>query len=64
MEGSSTSSSALVRDQLAALLRQESKYAIHHVPCRSLAREARPELEDWRRKICQWGFRVIDHFRL
>ena len=21
-------------------------------------------LEDWRRKICQWAFRVIDHFRL
>ena len=55
---------ALLRDQLIALLRQESKYVAHCAPCRSPSRETRPELEEWRRKICQWSYRVIDHFRL
>lgn len=57
-------SSAFVRDQLAGMLRQEAKYVVQHVPCRSLSRETRPELEEWRSKICQWSYRVIDHFRL
>jgi ferredoxin-thioredoxin reductase catalytic subunit len=57
-------SSTLVRDQLAGMLRQEAKYMVNHVPCRSLSHETRPELEEWRRKICQWSYRVIDHFRL
>jgi len=54
---------AMLRDQLEALLQQEAQYAIHHVPCRRPTSN-RPELEEWRRKICQWGYRVIDHFRL
>lgn len=53
----------MLRDQLGALLQQEAQYAIHHVPCRRPTSN-RPELEEWRRKICQWGYRVIDHFRL
>ena len=57
----------LLSDQLGALLQQESLYQVHHIPCcRSMHHVGRdrPELEDWRRKICQWSYRVIDHFRL
>ena len=60
---------ALLRDQLGALLQQEDLYAIRQVPClrdisNSSNNKNRPELEEWRRKICQWSYRVIDHFRL
>jgi len=55
---------ALWSDQLRALLQQEQKYQVQHIPCCSSKPDQRPELEEWRRKICQWSYRVIDHFRL
>jgi hypothetical protein len=64
-----SSESILQRDQLQVLLKREHYYTVRHIACRnnnnSTHNRRRPmELEDWRRKICQWGFRVIDHFRL
>lgn len=56
--------SDLLREQLLALLETESSYTVNHVPCQAMGRRQRPmELEEWRRKICQWSFRVIDHLR-
>ena len=54
----------LVEDQLVALLETEQSYRIRSVPCRAEPGHSRVPLEEWRRKICQWAFRVIDHFRL
>jgi len=56
----------LLREQLGALLKTESLYVVQHIPCQAVVHPRRRpmELEEWRRKICQWGFRVIDHFRL
>lgn len=68
-----SSESILQRDQLLVLLKREHYYTVPNIPCRNNnnnnnntnSHRRRPmELEDWRRKICQWGFRVIDHFRL
>jgi hypothetical protein len=53
----------LVREQLSVLLQNEFDYTVEHIPCTRGGGED-PQAEDWRRKICQWGFRVIDHFRL
>ena len=64
----------LVRDQLLGLLLAEKSYLVESIPCKSPSysynnnnnnnSERVVPLEDWRRKICQWAFRVIDHFRL
>lgn len=56
---------SLRRDQLDALISSEQSYVVPHVPCMANnAKQRRASLESWRRKICQWAFRVIDHFRL
>ena len=61
--GEMPTSRELLDDQLEALLRTEREYIVKIVPC--VSPKQRPiELQEWRRKICQWGFRVIDHFRL
>jgi hypothetical protein len=61
-------SSSLAAEQLHALLLTEQSYVVPHVPCRLQRNKQhhRPinELDEWRRKICQWSYRVIDHFRL
>jgi hypothetical protein len=60
-------SSDLLRDQLLCLLKTEQDYIVHFTPCRQalyIADEDYMPLEDWRKKICQWSFRVIDHFHL
>jgi Cyclin, N-terminal domain/Cyclin, C-terminal domain len=57
----------LLHDQLVRLLSTEAGYTIRRVPCQQLnplPETERIPLEDWRRKICQWSYRVIDHFRL
>ncbi len=52
-------------DQLVTLLSVEQSYEVPHIPCRGS-----PDVSDrlpygeWRRKICQWAFKVVDHFRL
>jgi Cyclin, N-terminal domain len=56
----------LLEDQLSALLVTEESYLVLHIPCKAIAlsSDSRPLGEEWRQKICQWSFRVIDHFRL
>jgi hypothetical protein len=58
--------SELLREQLIGLLGTELCYTVDHVPCKAvfLPEDDNVPLEEWRRKICQWSFRVIDHFRL
>lgn len=58
------SSAKLQADQLAVLLKIEEKYTVPDVPCLSPHRQHHKPLQHWRRKICQWSFRVIDHFHL
>jgi hypothetical protein len=60
----------LVLDQLITLIDSESSYVVHHIPCQCFAatdmeQQQRPieQIYDWRRKMCQWSFRVIDHLR-
>lgn len=52
-------------DQLLALLRTEESYKVPYIQC-SLSMEESNHLPygEWRRKICQWCFKVVDHFRL
>lgn len=55
----------LADDQLKALLMMEKSYVIPFVPCRNPSNQGKQlPYGDWRRKICQWSFRVVDHFRL
>lgn len=54
---------SLVRDQLTVMLETEASYTVEFVPCTNLSAGDGPG-DEWRRKICQWSFRVIDHFRL
>ena len=57
--------SQLVEDQLMALLLAEETYQVPHVPCTTSSVDPdRIPYAEWRRKICQWSFKVIDHFRL
>lgn len=56
----------LLRDQLRGILEIEQTYRLPAIPCR-WGVDTVPgciPLQEWRRKICQWAFRVIDHFRL
>jgi hypothetical protein len=51
--------------QLVILLKTEEAYAVAPIHCISSphTRQHKP-LQQWRGKICNWSFRVIDHFRL
>jgi hypothetical protein len=62
--GVNDTTSALQMDQLAALLKVERNYSIPYIPCKSQHSGQQKPLQHWRRKICQWSFRVIDHFHL
>ncbi len=60
----------LWREQLLAILLQERSYGIPIELCRfdvandndSESRLCDPPYQEWRTKICQWSFKVIDHF--
>ena len=61
----------LVEEQLDAMLDQERSYQVTFVPCskpKSADADAddvgAPPHEGWRRKICEWSYRVVDHFRI
>lgn len=57
-----THQQSLLREQLVVLLQTESAYNVTYIPCQVETKQQRHvELEEWRRKICQWGYRVIDH---
>lgn len=62
---SRTVASELLRDQIRALLKQELTYhrVVASSRCDNFERGHSP-IQEWRRSISQWAFRVIDHFRL
>jgi len=60
----------LAEDQLIAMLHVESQYKIPNMACRRSScltfeedDDSSPPHEEWRRKICEWSFKVVDHFR-
>jgi hypothetical protein len=55
----------LAIDQLMTMLLVEESYKVPHIACRASTSEGgRLPYGEWRRKICQWSFKVVDHFRL
>lgn len=53
----------LAMDQLEALLCGEHRYVVRPARCRATKVEANSSPEEWRRKICQWSYRVVDNFQ-
>lgn len=54
----------LAIDQFQKMLIVEQKYKVPHIACRAhLSDGSCHPYGDWRRKICQWSFKVIDHFK-
>ena len=56
--------SLLIVDQLKTMLRTERKYQIPRLMCRDDSDPPKSHYNEWRRKICQWSFKVIDHFKI
>lgn len=56
-------SAELAMDQLDVLLRNEHRYVVRTVRCQAAKGEAESAPEEWRRKICQWSYRVVDNFQ-
>ena len=57
--------SLLAVDQLKTMLNVERKYRVPNVLCQAVSDENNRHLYgDWRRKICQWSFKVIDHYKI
>ena len=62
----------LIQDQIGAMLSQEKKYQIHPNTSHDddlSSRQGHIEViflpkEEWRKKICEWSYRVVDHFRM
>ena len=51
-------------DQLSTILAREHTYRVPHIPCTAMVEDpTRLPYGEWRKKICQWSFKVIDHFR-
>jgi hypothetical protein len=63
---------SLLLDQLVTMIDIESIYTVPQpVPCQKQVhtsglqqQQQRMDVDEWRRKICQWSFRVIDHLRM
>lgn len=70
VEASSAKSSidSMVEDQLVAIFKQESCYRVEVIPCTAgdevTSSSSRLPYEEWRRKICEWCYKVVDHFRI
>ncbi len=56
--------SSLAVDQLKEILRTESKYKVPQVLPYDDSDKQKIRHGEWRRKICQWSFKVIDHFKI
>ena len=55
--------SNLAVDQLKTILRTERKYVAPKI-CHVESDNNQCYCDEWRRKICQWSFKVIDHFKI
>ena len=64
VEASSAKSSidSMVEDQLVAIFKQESCYRVEVIPCTAgdevTSSSSRLPYEEWRRKICEWCYKV------
>jgi len=56
--------SVLAVDQLKTMLKTEGKYQVPRTACRDDSDRNISRYGEWRRKICQWSFKVIDHFKI
>lgn len=57
--------SELAIDQLLGVLVMEKSYTVPYVHCiASVDQKSQFPYGEWRRKICQWCFKVVDHFGL
>ena len=56
--------SLLVVDQLKTILKTERKYRVPQVMCNDDSDPRKENYTEWRRKICEWSFKVIDHFKI
>jgi lipoyl(octanoyl) transferase len=59
-----------MEEQLVAMLALEQAYRVAIIPCTAgesiadASTPARLPYEEWRRKICEWCYKVVDHFRI
>jgi hypothetical protein len=62
----SNSDALLCIDQFCTMLQVEESYRVPFVPCQSSHGRTcgYHPFGDWRRKITQWSFKVIDHFKI
>ena len=56
--------SNLAVDQLQAILKTERKYQVLRVVPQDNSENLNDHHNEWRKKICQWSFKVIDHFKI
>mmetsp|Transcript_8745 Transcript_8745/g.15917 ORF Transcript_8745/g.15917 Transcript_8745/m.15917 type:complete len:368 (+) Transcript_8745:155-1258(+) len=57
--------SQLAGDQFRTILCLEESYRVPLIHCQSpIGEGGRHPYGEWRRKICQWSFKVIDHFKI
>jgi Cyclin, N-terminal domain len=60
----------IIEEQLVAMLDLEQAYRVAIIPCTAgdsmtdTSTPARLPYEEWRRKICEWCYKVVDHFRI
>jgi hypothetical protein len=60
----------IIEEQLVAMLGVEQSYRVTIIPCTAgdsmtdASTPARLPYEEWRRKICEWCYKVVDHFRI
>jgi hypothetical protein len=60
----------IIEEQLVAMLSLEQSYRVMIIPCVAgdivpdVSTPARLPYEEWRRKICEWCYKVVDHFRI
>ena len=53
----------LASEQFQVLLQGEHRYVVLPVSCRATTPANEGSPEEWRRKICQWSYRVVDNFQ-
>lgn len=56
--------SNLAIDQLKAILKTERKYQVPRVMSPDEPEHLNNHNDEWRKKICEWSFKVIDHFKI
>jgi hypothetical protein len=57
---------SLLLDQFFRMVSTELIYVVSCNPCSKPLHNAQcpTDANDWRRKICQWCFRVVDHLQM